>query len=77
MKMLMCYRSLNRIASGLHHYRAMCKILVNPVTNELMPKSKNELCNQCDNNESTEVNLSTLVCQIIDGSEKDIFLNLK
>lgn len=41
MKVLRCYRSLNRIASGLHHYRAMCKTQVNPVSNELMPKSKN------------------------------------
>lgn len=53
----------------------MCKTQVNPVTNQLMPKSKNEqLCNQCDNNESTGVKLSTPVCQIIDDSEKYFFL---
>lgn len=73
--MLRYYRALNRIASGLHHYRAMCKTQVNPVTNQLMPKSKNEqLCNQCDNNESTGVKLSTPVCQIIDDSDKYFFL---
>lgn len=75
MKMFRCYRSLNRIASGLHHYRATCKTQANPVSNELMPKSKNEqLCNQCDNNESTGVEFSTPACQIIDDSKKDIFL---
>lgn len=62
------------MSSGLHHYRAMCKTQINPVSNELMLKSKNEQqCNQCDNNESTGVKFSTPVCQIIDDSEKDTF----
>lgn len=72
--MVRCYRSLNRIASGLHHCREMYKTQVNPVTNELMLRSKNEqLCNQCDNNESTGVKFSTPVCQIINGSVKEFY----